>query len=68
MIILESILTTYEVSVIFWGLWGSSGNWLEPKTKPPLQILTKLSMLKSVICTVAAGVLNFSFHLYFKNL
>ena len=25
----------------FWGSWGSGGNWLEPKTKPLLNILTK---------------------------
>ena len=30
MIIFELILTTFEVSTIFWGIWGSSGNQLEP--------------------------------------
>ena len=51
MIIFELILTTgtFETSVIFGGSWGSMGNWLEPYTKQPLQILTKLSLSKSVI-------------------
>ena len=31
---------------------GSSENWLEPKTLPPLQILTKLSLSKSLLSTV----------------
>ena len=44
MIIFESILTPFEASVIFGGSWGSSGIWREPKTKPPFQILTKLSL------------------------
>ena len=35
----------------FWGSWGSSGNWLQPKTKPSLRILTNLSVSKSVILT-----------------
>jgi len=35
MIIFESILTTFKASVVFRGSWGSSVNWLEPKTKPP---------------------------------
>jgi len=39
MIIFESNLTTFEVSVIFLGSWGSSENWLEPKTEPPFVIL-----------------------------
>jgi len=39
MIIFESILTTFEASVIFRGSWGSIKNWLEPKTKPPFAIL-----------------------------
>ena len=34
MIIFESIMTTFELSVIFWGNWGSLKNWLEPNTKP----------------------------------
>ena len=45
MIIFEFILTTFEVSIIFQVSWGSSGNWLDPKTEPP-------SRIKSVIRTV----------------
>ena len=39
MIIFKSILTTFEVSLVFWGSWDSSKNCLEPNTKQPLQIL-----------------------------
>jgi len=35
MIIVGSILTTFEFSSIFGGNWGSIENWLEPKTEPP---------------------------------
>ena len=49
LIFCETILTTFEASIIFWGHWGSSGNWLEPKNKPLLRILTKLSFSKSVM-------------------
>jgi len=28
-------LITFELIVIFWASWGSSENWIEPKTKPP---------------------------------
>jgi len=35
MIIFESILTTFELSIIFGGRWGSIENWLEPKIEPP---------------------------------
>lgn len=37
----ESILTTFERSVVFRGSWGSGGYWLQPqpKTEPPLTIL-----------------------------
>jgi len=34
MIILGSILTTFESSSIFEGSWGSIKNWLEPKIEP----------------------------------
>jgi len=37
MIILGSIFTTFELSNIFGGSWGSIDNWLEPKTKPKLR-------------------------------
>ena len=33
-IIFKSLLTTFEASIIFLGNWGSSKNWLKPKTKP----------------------------------
>jgi len=33
MIIFESILTTFESSIIFGGSWGSIENWLKPETK-----------------------------------
>jgi len=35
MIIFGSTLTTFELSSIFFGSWGSIENWLEPKIKPP---------------------------------
>jgi len=36
MIIFGSILTTFELSIIYGGSWDSIENWLEPKTEPPL--------------------------------
>jgi hypothetical protein len=44
MIILGSILTTFELSIIFGGSWSSIENWLESKTKPPIG---NLACLKS---------------------
>jgi len=39
MIIVESILTTIELIVVFRGGRGTSANWLEPKTKlPPVNL------------------------------
>ncbi len=35
MIIFESILTFFKLSVVFRGSWGSCVNWLEPKIDPP---------------------------------
>jgi len=35
MIIFGLILTTFVLSVVFSGRWGSSVNWLEPKIEPP---------------------------------
>jgi len=35
MIIFGSILTTFELSIIFGGSWGSIENWLKLKTEPP---------------------------------
>jgi len=33
--ILGTILTTFELSIVFGGSWGGIENWLKPKTKPP---------------------------------
>ncbi len=46
--IFESLLTTFEVSVAFWGSWGSCENSLKLEAKPPQANLTKLSMPKFV--------------------
>jgi len=35
MIIFGPILTTFKLSIVYRGSWGSIENWLEPKTKPP---------------------------------
>jgi hypothetical protein len=43
MIIFESILTTFEVSFIFGGSWGSIKNFLELKIEPPLADLALLN-------------------------
>jgi len=40
LLIFELILTSFKPSIIFGGSWGSTENWLEPKTKPPLRNLT----------------------------
>ncbi len=34
MLILELILTTFELSIIFGGSWVIIENWLKPKTEP----------------------------------
>ena len=39
MIIFELILTTFVASVIFWGSWDNSENWLKLKLKPLFAIL-----------------------------
>ncbi len=39
MIIFGSILTTFDLSSIFGGSWGSIVNWLEPKIEPPSENL-----------------------------
>jgi hypothetical protein len=36
MITFESLSTTFELNIVIWGSWGSSKNWLLPKTKLPL--------------------------------
>jgi hypothetical protein len=48
MIIFESILTTFEVSFIFWTSWGSIENWLELKIEPPLANLALLNPLNTL--------------------
>jgi len=35
LLILESILTTLKLGIVFRGSWGSIENWLEPETVPP---------------------------------
>ena len=45
---------------------GSSKHWLEPKTKPPWASLTKLSLSKSLKCTLYIKKLGF-FRLIFLN-
>jgi len=35
MIIFGLILTSFKLSIIFRGTWGSIENWLEPKNKLP---------------------------------
>ncbi len=52
MIIFDTLLNTFEVYIIFEGAGGCIKNWLQSKTKPPLQSLTKLSFSKSVVRTV----------------
>jgi len=39
MIIFGSNLTTFELSSIFGGSWGSIENWIELKAEPPAQNL-----------------------------
>ena len=41
MIIFESLLTTFEASIIFWGSWGIRKNRLVPKTEPSYLSLSK---------------------------
>ncbi len=43
MIFIESTLTTFEASFIFWGSWGSIKNWLELKIDPPSADLALLN-------------------------
>ncbi len=33
------ILTSFKLSIVFGGSWGSTENWLEPKTEPPSENL-----------------------------
>jgi len=35
MIIFETFLTTFKLSIVFRDSWGSSVNWLEPKIELP---------------------------------
>jgi hypothetical protein len=51
MIIFESILTTFESSIIFGGSCGSIENWIKPKTEPPLGNLACPNPFKKIrIC------------------
>ena len=59
MIIFESILTPFIASVIFKAAGAVMEiDWLEPKIKPPLQFLTKLSLFKYVIHTVEVDMIR----------
>ncbi len=51
MITFKSFLVTFKASIIFLGHSGCGKNWLDFKSKTPLQILTKLSLPRSVKCT-----------------
>jgi hypothetical protein len=44
MIIFGLILTTFELSIIFEGSWGSFENLLKPKTEPPSGNLAYLNL------------------------
>ncbi len=51
--------------------WGSSKNWLQPKTKPLLRTLTKLNLPKAVKRTVVldkstSRLLDYFILFYFK--
>jgi len=35
LLISESILTSFKLSILFAGSWGSAENWLQPKAEPP---------------------------------
>ena len=54
MIIFGSLLTTFEASIIFWGVWRSSKNWLKPKTT-----ISKFNQIKLVqICSCCYWVVT----------
>jgi len=44
LLIVQSILTSFKQSIIFGGSWGSTENWLEPKTEPPSVNLACLNL------------------------
>ncbi len=49
MIVYESFLTIFVLSVNFWGTWDNRNkNRLEPKPEPPVQNSTNLSLPESV--------------------
>ncbi len=54
MIVFGSVLTTFELSSIFGGSWGSTGNWLNPKTESP--------SAKSVKCSVGMEIDDVTWH------
>jgi len=50
MIISESILTTFKLSIVFRGNWDSIENWLEPKNEPPSgNLASPISVKLSVV-------------------
>jgi len=61
MTIFDLFLTTLEESVIFWGSWGSSKNWLEPKAKPPFWILACQNRWNALYVCVCVSVVRVSF-------
>jgi len=48
MIVFESILTTFELSIVFKGSWGTSEYWLEPK----IQHISKFNLPKSALLVI----------------
>jgi hypothetical protein len=51
MIIFGFVLTTFELSSILGGSWGSRENWLEPKIEPPLGNLACPNLLNALYNT-----------------
>jgi len=49
----------FRIEGYFWGIWGSSENWLEPKINPPNANLTKLRLSKSEKLSVATFYISF---------
>ena len=54
MIIFKPLFTTFEVISIFWGNWGSSRKWLDPKIKSPNQ--DKLAQISGTMCLVTSCI------------
>jgi hypothetical protein len=49
MVIFESLLTSFETSLIFWGSWGGGENLLEPKFNHHQHI--KLAQIRKTHCS-----------------